>query len=294
MIVDKPVFIKRFRRDRRKRRQRRRPINVLASVFTTLNLYCGVASIFASTAEEFDKAVVWILIAIVFDLVDGTVARLTKSCSEFGKELDSLSDVVSFGVAPAVLIYTAFLPEHSTLSVAANRVNSIPAVFFVICGALRLARYNVYQSGQQESFTGLPTPAAGGAIATFVLFARHLQIPGAAWMLASLALALSYLMVSTIHYPKNRLKLFMLAPRHAFRMLGFCAILIAVFHYATSPKVALFPLAITYVLFGIVDELYHLIRRRGRAATAAEAPHAEPFPEASSDSPPASKTGERL
>lgn len=296
MIIEKPIFMKRFRRDRRRRRTRRRPINVLASAFTTLNLYCGVASIFASTAEQFDKAAFWILAAIIFDMLDGTVARLTHSTSEFGKELDSLCDVVSFGVAPAVLIYTAFLPAHTTLGMAANRINAIPAVFFVICGALRLARYNVYQSTQQESFTGLPTPAAGGTIASFVLFARDMKgIPHPDWILASLALILSYLMVSTVHYPKNRLKMFVLSPRSAFRVLGYCAILIAVMHYATSPEVALFPLTMAYMIFGITDECYGAIRRRGKPPETAEtSPETETFPHELPDESPVSKTGERL
>lgn len=297
MAASRSRIIRKLKRSRRKRRLRRRPINVLASVLTTLSLYCGVASIFASIGTQYEKAVTWILVAVVFDMLDGFVARLTKSVSEFGKELDSLSDLVSFGVAPAVLVYTSFLPSESQLTVAASRINVIPAIFFVICGALRLARYNVYQSGQRDVFTGLPIPAAGVTVATFVLFARYLTLPGAVWWLNGLTLGLSYLMVSTVRYPKDKLKLFVLAPRHAFRMLAICAILIAIFHYATSPVVVLFPLAMGYVAFGLGNELHGYVKRRGEGVGAGEGKEAdqpEPSSRALPESPPASKSGDPL
>jgi len=294
MAISKPRLIKKIKRPRTKRRVRRRPINVLASVFTTLNLYCGVVSIFASIGEQYEKAVYLILAAIVFDILDGSVARITKSVSEFGKELDSLCDLVSFGVAPAVLIYTSFPPEGAELTTAAARVNSVPAIFFVICSALRLARFNAYQSDQCNIFTGLPTPAAGGTIAAFVLFARHFELQSAVWLLAALALGLSYLMVSTIHYPKDKVKLFVLAPRHAIRMLGICAIVIAVFHYATSPAIVLFPLVMSYVLFGVVDEVYKYLKQRSRDTSRATAGHEALSPEAAPDSSPVSKGGDLL
>ena len=85
-------------------RRRFRPVNIAASVMTIMNLYMGVASIFASIGLEFNKAAIFIFMAIAFDMLDGFVARLTKSVSEFGKELDSLCDIVSFGIAPAVLV----------------------------------------------------------------------------------------------------------------------------------------------------------------------------------------------
>ena len=98
---------KRRSRRFRQRKRRRMPINVAASVITTFALYCGIASIFAAIRDDFELASYWILAAILFDMLDGTIARLTKSVSDFGKELDSLADMVAFGVAPAVLIYNA-------------------------------------------------------------------------------------------------------------------------------------------------------------------------------------------
>ena len=236
---------------------RRRPSNVLASLFTTLSLYCGVFSIFTSIAGQAERAVYLILLALVFDTLDGSVARLTKSVSEFGKELDSLCDLVAFGVAPAVLMVTTVGPQDAATGGAPGRLNAVLAILFVICGALRLARFNVYQSEERQIFTGLPIPAAGGTMATFVLWARHLQLEGSIWLLEPLALGLSYLMVSSIRYPKDKLKLFVLAPQHAFRTLAVCGATIALFHYAwtRSPAIVLFPVGMAYVLFGILYEL---------------------------------------
>jgi len=295
MDTRKQRIMKRLKRPRRKR-QRRRPINVLASVLTTLSLYCGVVSIFSSINGQYEKAVYLVLAAIVFDMLDGSVARITRSVSLFGKELDSLADLVSFGVAPAVLIYTAFLPEGSELLPAPGRINSVPAIFFVICGALRLARYNVFQSDQRAVFTGLPIPAAGGTVAAFVLFARYFELGAAPWILGALAIGLACLMVSTVRYPKDKVKMFVLAPRRAFRMLAVCAIVIAIFHYASthSPAIVLFPLGMTYVLFGIGDELINYRKRRGRDHAHTESGQEGPSRESPPESAPASKSGDLL
>ena len=260
----------RFRKQRFKREMRRRPINVLASFITAFSLYLGLASIFFSMREKYDLAAFAILAAIVCDMLDGTVARITKSVSEFGKELDSLCDLVSFGVAPAVLIYHAYWREEQMAGTPEGRTGSIIAIVFVIFGALRLARYNVYQAGQRDSFTGLPIPAAGGTIAAFVLFTNYWNVNVAFWVLGPLTLALAGLMVSTIRYPKERLKRgFVVAPRNAFRLLVLSGIAIAVIHYAFThdPAIVLFPLFVAYVVFGIVDDL--MGRLRGRPAALA-------------------------
>lgn len=247
----------RSKRLRRKRLHRRRPINVVASVVTTLSLYCGIAGIFSAIKGEPEKAAYWILASIFLDVLDGAVARLTKSVSSFGKELDSLSDLVSAGVAPAVLIYTAYLRDWESFG-------TMLGIVFVICGALRLARYNVYQAERRDYFIGLPIPAAGGTLAAFVLFAQYWQMEVAPWVLTPLTLGLSGLMVSTVRYPKDKLRMLILAPKHAFRFLVLCVLGIAVFHYARaySPAIVLLPLALAYVLFGIGDEFYMRLYRR--------------------------------
>lgn len=251
-------------RKRRNKSNRRRPINVLASAITTLNLYCGIASVFAAIEGEFNRAAYWIFAAIVLDTLDGAVARLTKSVSEFGKQLDSLCDVVSFGVAPAVLIYKVYLPVEQS---AVSRTGAVMAIIYVICTALRLARFNVYQSDIREYFIGLPSPAAAVTIASFVLFTEYFQLSVAFWIFGPLTLVIAYLMVSTVQYPKNKMKSMILAPRNGFRLLALCAVGIAVFDYASrrSPSIVLFPLAASYCLFGAVDTAYRrFIRHQGR------------------------------
>lgn len=270
--------VQRFRR-RRSDRARRRPINVLASVMTTMNLYCGVSSIFATIGGDFQSAALYIAGAMIFDMLDGFVARLTHSTSEFGKELDSLCDIVSFGVAPAVMVFVVYLHESSEINAllterggnVLGKTGSYMAIIYAICAALRLARYNTFQSDRRDSFIGLPSPAAGGTIAAFILFLEyfsprleeHRYGPLAYYLLGPLAVLLALLMVSTVLYPKGRLKSFVLQPRHAFNALGIYAFVIAIIHYAISksPYLVLFPVAMTYILFGIGDTLYQRLTR---------------------------------
>lgn len=252
---------------RKKRRRRRRPINVAASVLTTFSLYCGITSIFASIQLEHDRAAYWMIAAIVLDMLDGTVARLTKSVSEFGKELDSLSDVVSFGAAPAVLIYTIFMTEER--SVLASTA-SMMAVVFIICAALRLARYNTFQSDREDIFFGLPAPAAAGSIAAYALFAKSdlfatiFDLKIALWVFVPVILVLSLLMVSTVQYPKRNVRMFVLGPRKAFQFLVMCVAGIALFNllaHEYSLDFVWLPLAILYVSTGIGREIHSRLHK---------------------------------
>lgn len=264
------MTIKKFGRSRRrKRRGHRRPINVLASGMTTFGLYFGMASIVKSVQYEYKWAALYILIALVFDTLDGTVAKLTKSMSEFGKQLDALADLVSFGVAPGMMIFMGYLggrvtSENVSNVVASARFGSVIAIIYVICAALRLARFNAYQSARRDMFSGLPSPAAGTTLASLILFTEYFDwtssIQGSfyRYVVAGFALCLAGLMVSTVRYPKERLKAWVLAPRSAFNYLVILVIIIAVFHYANeySPSIVLLPLALAYMLFGVGDELY--------------------------------------
>ncbi|MFP6617207.1 MAG: CDP-diacylglycerol--serine O-phosphatidyltransferase [Candidatus Hydrogenedentota bacterium] len=267
------------------RQRKRMPINIAASVITTFALYCGIASIFASIRGQYDAASYWIIAAIFFDTLDGTVARLTKSVSDFGKELDSLSDIVSFGVAPAVLIYTAYV-RVGGMNGGESPTGGMIAIIFVIMGALRLARYNVFQSDRQDIFVGLPIPSAAGNIASLTLFCNYfaehaqLEIQVTSWIMTPFTLALALLMVSNIRYPKKNLGVFLLTPRKGFRTMVLIAMLIAVFHYARSysPNIVFLPLGITYVMFGIANELAAFVTRK----TPLSAPAGETLTESSS------------
>ena len=162
----------------------------IPNLFTIGNLFLGVVAIILVFNERPEYAAMMVIIAMLLDGVDGKVARALNVQSEFGKELDSLSDVISFGVAPAFIMYVVAFQE---LNPAAAWIIT---ALFPICGALRLARFNVVP-GTPGYFIGLPIPAAGGVLCTLALF--YQDIPVAVLLLSMIVL--SYLMVSKVKYP---------------------------------------------------------------------------------------------
>ena len=146
----------------------RRGIFLLPNIFTTLNLFCGFYSIIASTSGKFLAAAVAIIIAGVFDWLDGKIARATNTTSRFGVEYDSLADLVSFGMAPGIMMYLWALQPL-------GRIGWLAAFLFAACGALRLARFNTqFGSISSKHFIGLPIPAAAGmnAVGVKTTFSR--------------------------------------------------------------------------------------------------------------------------
>lgn len=162
----------------------------IPSLLTVGNLFLGVIAIILVFNEKPETAAMMVLIAMLLDGVDGRVARALNAQSEFGKELDSLSDVISFGVAPAFIMYVVAFQDLSPA------LAWIVTALFPICGALRLARFNVIASAPGY-FIGLPIPAAGGVLATLALFKDDIAVS----ILVTSTLVLSLLMVSTIKYP---------------------------------------------------------------------------------------------
>ncbi|MEK3883849.1 CDP-diacylglycerol--serine O-phosphatidyltransferase [Paenibacillus sp. PL2-23] len=163
----------------------------IPSLLTVGNLFLGIIAIIMVFNEKPEMAAVMVLIAMLLDGVDGRVARALNAQSEFGKELDSLSDVISFGVAPAFIMYVVAFQDLSPA------LAWIVTAIFPICGALRLARFNVVTNNAPGYFIGLPIPAAGGVLATMALFKDDISVP----VLLAGSLLLSFLMVSTIRYP---------------------------------------------------------------------------------------------
>ena len=166
-------------------------------MFTTLNMFSGFMSIVSSTQGNFIVAVYFIILAAVFDALDGIMARITKSSSDFGVEFDSLSDIVSFGVAPSFLIYNIALHEFNNIGIL---ISAMPMIF----GGIRLARFNVQLVGlDKDFFRGLPIPSAAGLIVTYVLtfYDADAGLTGF-WgsMLIPLIIISSLLMVSLIKY----------------------------------------------------------------------------------------------
>ena len=166
--------------------------HLVPNAFTLGNMTCGFLAILAAAAGNFERAVIFLFFGVICDTLDGRMARLLNASSRFGAELDSLSDAVSFGLAPAVLVYLAILQPLGGLGQAA-------AAAYLICAALRLARFNVDGGPLSKvTFQGVPTPAAAGYIMTFV-YLRGQVTP---MMVAGCTLALALFMVSTLKVPK--------------------------------------------------------------------------------------------
>jgi len=174
----------------------RKGIYILPNLFTTGNLFCGFWAIVSVFQEQFFYAAVAILLASVFDVLDGKVARLSGATSKFGIQYDSLADLISFGVAPSLLAFSWALRPY-------GRFGWLAAFLFVVCGALRLARFNVMaSSGETKYFKGLPIPAAASMIALTILL--YLRLIETGWVKDIVILVmiyiLAFLMVSTIRY----------------------------------------------------------------------------------------------
>lgn len=170
---------------------------VVPSLFTILNIFCGFLSIVNAHQNNIDMAAWFIILAAIFDSLDGVMARITRSSSQFGVELDSLSDVVSFGAAPSFLVYQVYLGSLESWGVL---ISAMPLIF----GAIRLARFNVQLVGFDKShFTGLPIPMQAITICAYVLQNYSIGFGLSGWprdLLAVLVVALSLLMVSRVKY----------------------------------------------------------------------------------------------
>lgn len=229
---------------------------VVPSLFTVLNMFCGFLSIVNSADGQFDVAAWFIILGGLFDSLDGVMARITKSSSEFGVEFDSLSDVVTFGAAPAFLVYRLHLFELQGFGLI---ISSLLLLF----GGIRLARFNVQLAGfNKEYFTGLPIPASAITIVAFVLNFRD-EVFGlrglAADALAPMVVAVSLLMVSKVKYdtlPKFSKREF---KKHPFRVISFAAAgLLLVF---TQGR-ALFYIFVVFLLFGLLRYVYIGLRKQ--------------------------------
>jgi CDP-diacylglycerol--serine O-phosphatidyltransferase len=234
-------------------------------MFTTGNLFLGFWSIVHTYNGDHASAAPLIFWAILLDQLDGRIARLTNTTSEFGAELDSLADVVSFGVAPALL---AFSWGFATVP----RVGWLVAFLFVVCGALRLARFNVQKTNLDgRFFVGLPIPAAAAPLAGLVNLAPAPLVERPQAMLAvSLVIVLAFLMVSTFRYWSFK-DLDLRSRRSYINVLGI-AVLLAVF--MLEPKWVLLAFATAYWLSGPAAYVFGLVYRR-RPEVAPTVPAAE-------------------
>jgi CDP-diacylglycerol---serine O-phosphatidyltransferase len=158
---------------------RRRGIYLLPNLLTTAALFAGFYSIVAAVDGSFERAGAAIFVAMILDSLDGRVARLTKTSSQFGKEYDSLSDMVSFGLAPAIVVYQWGVARLAEWNVTWGRVGWLVAFLFAVAAALRLARFNSQiATADKRWFVGLPSPSAAGVVAAFVWLSSKLDITG--------------------------------------------------------------------------------------------------------------------
>jgi CDP-diacylglycerol--serine O-phosphatidyltransferase len=259
------------RRTALQRRRFRRGVYLLPSVFTLGNMFCGYLCIVYSIRGDFETAAPFIAFSVVLDMLDGRIARLTGSTSAFGLEFDSLADVVSFGVAPAILTVSWGLTPLGRLGWAAGFI-------FVTAGTIRLARFNIQASTDKRFFVGMPIPAAAAVPASTVyVYPEGLHEVGAALPALALMIIPAVLMVSTIRF--RSFKSIDLRWRRSSRvLLPLALFLVAI---ATHPRWTLLVLAYSYLLSAFIAMAAARIRRR--AAPAGEPVSAPPPPE----SPPA-------
>jgi CDP-diacylglycerol--serine O-phosphatidyltransferase len=235
-----------FRRKRKKRDRRRfRGVYLLPNLITTASLFAGFYAIIAAIDGRFLAAAWAVFVALILDGLDGRIARMTHSTSSFGVQYDSLADLVSFGVAPALLIYLWALRPF-------KQFGWVAAFLFVVCGALRLARFNV-QSGSMDLryFNGFPIPAAAMVIATAIAF--YYQIgewaPEKDKYILVMIYVLSFLMVSNIKYFSfKKVDLF---KRHPFQTLVAAVLLFVAI--AAAPELMGFPIMLVYMSSGPIS-----------------------------------------
>jgi len=219
----------------------RKGIHILPSLFTTGNVFCGFYAFVAVLNEDFYHAAWAIAVGMIFDGLDGRIARLTKTTSAFGMQYDSLADIITFGMAPAFLSYAWVLKPF-------GRLGWMAAFLFLLCAALRLARFNVTKPDTHGShFIGLPSPAAAVVVASIViafedLFATKIN----PFIMVMVIYGLAFLMVSNIKYPAFKKLDF--KKRVAFSRFLF--VILFLYVLATIPRVALFILGITYTVIG--------------------------------------------
>jgi CDP-diacylglycerol--serine O-phosphatidyltransferase len=242
-------------------------LSIVPSLFTVGNIFCGYYSIISTLRGNWDTAAILIGIGYILDGLDGRIARLTKTTSEFGVQLDSIADIVTFGVAPAMLAFSwgfgALEGIEANVAKHVRQLGYVSTFAFVVCGALRLARFNlqtkkITDASSKRYFVGLPIPAASGLIAAIVhFFKTPTLLIGSAMLFALLILMLAFLMISTVRYFSfKELDIRKAKPSLA---LFFTAILICLILFYSEE--VLLGLATLYVSTGMIGKLVQMIRR---------------------------------
>ncbi len=239
---------------------------MLPNGFTLMNLFFGVFAIVTAARGDHERAVWYIIIGAVCDAIDGRVARATGTGSRFGEELDSLVDAISFGFAPAILIYFAVLRKDG--------LDWVFVFLFSACAVMRLARFNVEQAGRKKTYyRGLPSPVAGGVLATYFWFSQtplynETVISDLPWhtMVRFLMAGLAFLMISNVPYPT--------VPTFSIRtirgVLGLVIFIGLIFGMIFLPKDFFFPVGMLYVALGVVSSFLKGLLDRPQAGEGPE------------------------
>ncbi len=232
----------------------RKGIYILPNLFTTGSLFAGFYSMVSTMNGDYRTAAIWVLVSSIFDGLDGKVARLTGTSSKFGVEYDSLADLVAFGVTPGLLMYSWALKPF-------GRLGWLAAFLFVVCGALRLARFNVQvNTVESKRFVCLPIPAAASMVSATVLLFYHFGWESSYRRVAILVLiySLAFLMVSSIKYYSFKDPGIIKRQPFAFLVLAILLLIII----AAEPVVMLFVMFICYLASGPIGYVMTYPRRR--------------------------------
>ncbi|MEK6704247.1 MAG: CDP-diacylglycerol--serine O-phosphatidyltransferase [Bdellovibrionota bacterium] len=221
----------------------------MPNFITTANMFCGFYSVIASIQKDFTTAAWAIIAAAVFDMMDGRIARLAKATSRFGVEYDSLSDLISFGFAPAILLFQWALSPF-------GRIGWLASFLFLVCGALRLARFNVNTAMIRKAyFQGLPIPMGAGVAATLVIFCQALEFTMSQTIIVPiLTLSLASLMISTIPFPSFKELNWRSRTSFGYLILGVLIMILI----AVRPEVTLFLILTFYVAVSLIWNLFRL------------------------------------
>lgn len=231
------------------KKKRGRGIYLLPNLFTVAGLFAGFYAIISATQHHYDVAAIAIFVAMVLDGLDGRIARLTQSQSEFGAQLDSLSDMVCFGITPALVLFNWSL---SSL----GKIGWLAAFIYAVCTALRLARFN--SQSQQENkryFQGLSTTACAGFVASVIWAATEYHVDGVYYapLVAIVTVALALCMVSTIRYRSFK----DLDLRGKVPFMVILAVVLVIVIISTDPPLVFFAIFLAYVLSGPIGTLWH-------------------------------------
>lgn len=218
-----------------KKKKPKKGIYIFPSILTVGSIYCSFYALIKSFNFKWEGAGLWIIFAAFLDTLDGRIARLTKTSTEFGKELDSLADAISFGVVPSIILYNYSLKEM-------GKAGILLTFLYLTCGIIRLARFNTLPSISKTYFVGLPIPAS----AAFIALSLILDVPTNSLIFPVSVLILSYLMVSTLPYPSfKELELKTMRPTFTLLLIVLLFLIVA-FH----PPLSLLLLLLTYYLSG--------------------------------------------